>query len=191
MRNIVHMANRADVLAHVAHNLRFHRQAAGLSQAALASAAGISRRMIVNVEGGDTNISLASLDRLAEALNVTFVEMVRDPTGGDVDATDLNVLAWRGESEDSVGRLLASVPATQESQLWSWTLGPGDHYDAEPDPPGWWEMIVVATGELRIEFADHTAQLGPGEYLTFPSSQPYRYVNAAPMTTRFARSVVR
>ncbi|OPX16094.1 XRE family transcriptional regulator [Gordonia sp. i37] len=185
------MANRADVLAHVSHNLRHFRQESGLSQAALADASGISRRMIVKVEGGDTNISLASLDRLAEALDVTFVDMVRDPdTLGD-GPTDLNVLAWRGDHEASVGRLLASVPASQESQLWAWTLGPGDRYDAEPDPPGWWEIIVVATGRLRIEFDSSATELGPGESISFPSSQPYRYLNAADELTRFARSVVR
>ncbi|MGE5905323.1 helix-turn-helix domain-containing protein, partial [Klebsiella pneumoniae] len=69
MSNIVRSQDgRGDVLAHVASNLRRLRRAAGLSQTALATTSGISRRMITNLEGGDTNISLSSLDRLAEAL---------------------------------------------------------------------------------------------------------------------------
>ena len=71
---------RSDVLAFVAHNLRRLRRRSGLSQVALAQASGISRRMIVNLEGGETNISLSSLDRLAEALGASFVDLVSDPT---------------------------------------------------------------------------------------------------------------
>ena len=64
MSNILHSQERGDVLAHVSGNLRRFRLAAGLSQVALAEASGISRRMIVALEGGDANISLSSLDKL-------------------------------------------------------------------------------------------------------------------------------
>ncbi|MFT4041829.1 MAG: helix-turn-helix domain-containing protein [Gordonia sp. (in: high G+C Gram-positive bacteria)] len=190
------MANsRSDVLAHVARNLRELRTQRGLSQAALARASGISRRMIVNVEGGDTNISLASLDRLAEALDVTFVDMVRDPDhrSRDPDIRDLDVVAWRGADTHSVGILRASVPARQEVQLWTWALGPGERYDAEPDPPGWQETVLVVDGRLVIAFADAAVddrELVAGEHITFPSSQHYSYINHHDEPTRFVRNLV-
>ncbi|MGV9858072.1 helix-turn-helix domain-containing protein [Gordonia sp. NPDC003425] len=183
-------SRRSDVLAHVGRNLRDLRRQSGLSQAALADSSGISRRMIVNLEGGDTNISLASLDRLAEALGVRFVDMVRDP---DSHSRDLDVVAWRGEDEHSVGVLRTSVPARHEVQMWTWTLGPGERYDAEPDPDGWFETVLVAFGRLRIAFADPQSpdiDLDPGEHTTYPSSQTYSYVNIADGTTRFVRNVI-
>lgn len=188
MSNKLHIPGRhGDVLAFVGQNLRAARQKAGLSQAALAEASGLSRRMIVALEQGDTNISLSRLDRLAEALGVGFVDLVRDPAA---QTLRLDAVAWRGRHEGSVALLQASVPARHEAQLWAWTLAPGERYDAEPDPEGWHEMIVVVEGRLRLELAGGAHELAAGDYLVYPSSQTYAYVNAGEATTRFIRNVV-
>ena len=81
MGSIMHSQDgeRPPILEHVAGNLRRLRQEAGLSQEALAGRAGVSRRMLVNIERGDANVSLATLDRLAAALAVLFVDLVRSP----------------------------------------------------------------------------------------------------------------
>lgn len=46
------------VLSHVAANLKRLRSASGLSQDALAKASGLSRRHLLNLEAGDTNVML-------------------------------------------------------------------------------------------------------------------------------------
>ena len=180
-------SGRSDVLAFVAHNLRRLRQGAGLSQVALAQASGISRRMIVNLEGGETNISLSSLDRLAEALEASFVDLVSDP---DAHGRRVDAVAWRGEQPESEAVLLGSVPARLEAQLWSWTLGPGDRYEAEPDPEGWHEMVTVTEGRLRIELAAGPVTVETGGYAIYSSAQTYAYANAHNGVTRFIRNVV-
>lgn len=180
-------APTSDVLAHVGVNLRRHRGAAGLSQAALAERSGISRRTIIKLEAGEANISLSGLDRLAEALGVTFVDLVAPPAASH---TDLDEVAWRGTGAGSVGILRASVPARQEAQLWGWTLGPGDRYDAQPDPDGWHEMVLVTEGSLRIEREDGHVDLEAGEHGVYSSAQHYSYVNTGAATARFARVVV-
>ena len=188
MSNKLHTPpDRGDVLAFVGHNLRAARQRAGISQAALADASGISRRMIVALEQGDANVSLSSLDKLAAALGVGFVDLVADPGS---EPRRLDVVAWRGSAPGSVARLLASVPARHEAQLWSWTLGPGERYVAEPDPSGWHEMVVVVDGRLQVELADGAHDLAAGSHLVYPSSQPYAYANPGTAATRFVRTVV-
>jgi transcriptional regulator with XRE-family HTH domain len=178
---------RDDVLAHVSSNLRRLRQAAGLSQDALAKASGISRRMIVNLEGGDTNISLSSLDRLAEALGVGFVAMVADP---NASSRRIQAVAWRGHEDASEAVLLGSVPAEHEAQLWRWSLAPGERYTAEPDPAGWHEMVSVLEGRLRIEKADGIANVEAGDFAIYSSAQAYAYANAGDGPVRFVRIVV-
>lgn len=180
-------APTSDVLAHVGANLRHHRGVAGLSQAALAERSGVSRRTIIKLEAGEANISLSGLDRLAEALGVTFVDLVAAPAAS---RTDLDEVAWRGTGPDSVGVLRASVPARQEAQLWSWTLGPGDRYDAQPDPDGWHEMVLVTEGSVRIEREDGRNDLAAGQHGVYSSAQHYAYVNTGTTTARFARIVV-
>ncbi|WP_395332035.1 XRE family transcriptional regulator [Novosphingobium sp. BL-8H] len=188
MSNIMHsQSDRSDVLAHASSNLRRLRQSAGLSQEALAKASGVSRRMIVNLEGGDTNISLSSLDRLAWALGVDFVAMVADPAA---TVQRIEALTWRGGDEKSVATLLGSVPAASSAQLWSWTLGPGDSYVAEPDPPGWHEMIFVSEGRLRIDKDDGALTVSAGDFAIYSSAQQFSYSNAGDAVTCFTRVVV-
>lgn len=158
-----------------------------MSQEALAATSGISRRMIVSLESGETNISLASLDRLAEALGVTFVQMVGDPAA---DAKRIEALAWRGRLPHSKAELLGSVPARREAQLWRWSLDIGERYQAEPDPEGWHEMVAVTEGRLRIELEDGPVTVEAGDFAIYGSAQSYAYVNDGPCVVRFIRNVV-
>jgi transcriptional regulator with XRE-family HTH domain len=175
------------VLAHVGANLRRLRQAAGLSQTALAEAANVSRRTIINLEAGEANISLSGLDRLAEALGATFVDLVSAP---GTSPRRMDAVAWRGATPESAGVLLGSAPARSETQLWSWALATGDRYDAEPDPPGWHEMVVVTEGTLLIERDEGPTTLALGDYAIYSSAQSYAYVNVHGGVTRFIRAVI-
>ena len=188
MSNILHSQDRSDVLSHVAENLKRIRQAAGLSQAALAEASGISRRMIVAVESGDANISLSSLDKLAAAMKVSFIDLVRDPSrqsGGSIDA-----VTWRGRQKESEARLLASTPAANEAQMWLWSLAPGERYDAEPDPQGWHEMLFVTEGNLTLELSGERKRYASGTYTVYSSAQAYAYINDGDDVVTFVRNVI-
>lgn len=186
---MVHMQpeGTAGVLAHVSANVRRFRAVADLSQVALAERSGISRRTIVKLEAGEANISLTGLDHLADALGVTFVDLVAAPAA---PRADIRELAWEGDVPGSVAVLLASVPAAAEAQLWSWVLEPGDRYDAEPDPAGWSEMLLVSEGSLHIDKEDGAADLAAGDHLAFATSQQYAYVNTTDTRVRFVRIVV-
>ncbi|QND46332.1 helix-turn-helix domain-containing protein (plasmid) [Rhizobium lusitanum] len=188
MSNILHSQERGDVLAHVSGNLRRLRKSVGLSQTALAEASGISRRMIIAVEAGDANISLSSLDKLAAALGVDFVDLVRDPTRAS--RADINQVTWRGKDGESLAVLLGSAPASTEAQMWLWALGPGDRYDAEPDPQGWHEMIYVTEGALRLELSGEASDYKAGTFAVYSTAQNYSYINPGETPVRFVRNVI-
>ncbi|MDM0111264.1 XRE family transcriptional regulator [Variovorax sp. J22R133] len=188
MSNIVRKSPpRDDVLAHVASNVRRLRQAAGLSQAVLADAAGLSRRMVVNLEGGDTNISLSSLDRLAIALDVKFVDIVSDPQR---QPQRIEAVAWRGIHADSHATLLGSASARRDVELWIWSLAKGERYETDPDPQGWQEMVYVIEGRLQVTLAEGARTIGAGDFAIYSSAQPYGYVALGGPVTRFIRNVV-
>jgi transcriptional regulator with XRE-family HTH domain len=186
---MMHMQNdhALSVLTHVSANVRRFRVAADLSQAALADRAGISRRTVIKLESGEANISMSGLDQLADALGVTFVDLVAAPA---TPRTHIGEVAWRGAGADSVAILLASVPAAGEAQLWTWSLEAGDRYDAEPDPAGWHEMLLVTEGSVTIERQDGVTELGTGEHLAFSSAQKYAYVNSGADRAHIVRIVV-
>ena len=179
-------AEAGGVLAHLATNLRRLRQAAGLSQEELGRLSGLSRRMVNGVEAGGTNISLANLDHVAAALNVAFVDLVQPPRQPH---DSLRVLMWQGVSPASQAVLLGAAPASRQVELWSWTLAPGERYDAQADPPGFSEMLYVLEGELQLVLAAETKWLATGDFFVFSSAQAYSYVNAGASTVRFTRNV--
>ena len=65
-----------DVCALVGRNLRRHRLAAGLSQEALADAAGLDRTYVSGLERGVRNPTVKVLYNLATALNVRIADLV-------------------------------------------------------------------------------------------------------------------
>ena len=181
MSNILHSqveVPRPDVLSHVAGNIRRLRAAKGLSQDALASAAGVSRRMLVGIESGEANVSLSTLDRLAQALD----DMP--------DNSRIDTLAWQGEDAHSRATLLGTVPAAREAELWTWSLAPGDRYPAEADAANWHEMLYVVEGVLTVEMDAGTRTIAAGDFLIFSSDRPYVFVNRGTDLLRFVRNVV-
>lgn len=176
-----------DVLACVGANVRRLRAASGLSQSDLAVAAGVSRRTIVNLEAGSANVSLSSLDTIADALGATFVDLVLAPAA---TPERIDALLWKGKGDDSRAVLLGSAAAHREGQLWVWSLGVDDRYDASPDPAGWHEMVLVMAGRLRIERESGDVTLGSGDHAVYSSAQKYAYINAGSEVTRFVRVVL-
>lgn len=63
-----------------AANLRRAREASGMSQEALADAAGIDRTYVSALERGLYSVSLDTLERLASALNVLPPSLLVEPT---------------------------------------------------------------------------------------------------------------
>ena len=181
-------SQRASVLQHVSLNVRRLRLAAELSQTALAEQSGVSRRMLVAIEAGEKNVSLATLDRVAEALDVAFSDLIQAP---DLpDPSRINEVAWAGASPGSQAILLAKAAARSGVELWEFTLEPGEAYTAEPDPEGWSEQVYVIQGVLSVLLAGQTRTVAVGEFFMFASDQAHVYRNDGEGRVRFVRNVV-
>ncbi|MHA7116492.1 helix-turn-helix domain-containing protein [Pseudomonas promysalinigenes] len=181
-------SRQASVLQHVSLNVRRLRNTAGMSQSALAERSGVSRRMLVAIEAGEKNVSLTTLDAIAQALGVVFSTLIQAPDQRDPSRID--ELAWAGEHPQSKAVLLASSSARREVEIWEWTLAPGERYASEADAEGWSEQIYVAAGQLTlvIEGTEHCLEVG--QFHVFPSNCRYAYRNDGHEPVRFVRNVV-
>ena len=179
------MPSQADraFLAHVAINVRQRRLAAGLSQKALAEAAGVSQRMIGAIEAGATSVSTATLDRIGIVFDATLAELVTDPaTPG---STIVNRLGWTGE-KGGRGTLRWSLDARREVDAWEWRLEPGDRYHASADPAGWHVMIFVVEGTLTVELPDRREEITADGYL-LDNGKDHAFANTGSNPVRFFR----
>src|SRR5260221_925149 len=176
----------------VGGNIRRRRQNLGLSQQTLAERADLSRRMITLIEAGDGNASLARLDRLAAALKIAFADLIRrpDPIAVTNPLGLPEVAAWQSADPRSFAHLLQSSSATETVELWSWSLAPGERYNAEPDRPGMRELIYITRGSMSLELPDATHKLTAGQSIGFASDRAYAYVNIGKGPLTFVKNVV-
>lgn len=181
-------SQRASVLQHVSQNVRRLRHVAGLSQTALAEKSGVSRRMLVAIEAGEKNVSLTTLDRVAEALEVAFSDLIQAPDARD--SSRINELAWAGLIPGSKAVLLAKANASREVELWEWRLEPGEEYLSEADADGWSEQLYVFEGGLTLVIGEEQRLVGEGEFVSFASNQRHAYRNDGAVAVRFVRNVV-
>lgn len=62
----------SDIITVVGRRIRMYRQKAGLSQNELGELADLHNTYIGQIERGEKNISIASLDKIINALNLTY-----------------------------------------------------------------------------------------------------------------------
>jgi transcriptional regulator with XRE-family HTH domain len=60
-------------------NLRAHRQKLGLSQEAFADVLGVHRTYMGGVERGERNLTLKSIEHIADTIGVEPLELLRKP----------------------------------------------------------------------------------------------------------------
>jgi transcriptional regulator with XRE-family HTH domain len=170
--------------------VRQERQSRGWTLDQLAEAAGVSRRMVVNVEQGAANPSVGTLLRISDALGVGLPALVESPQPRPVKVTR------RGEgaalwSSGSGGRgvLVAGTESPDVVELWDWTLGPGDHHLSEAHAPGTKELLQVQEGTITVVVADQSVILGAGDAVTFPGDVAHSYANPGTEPARFSLAV--
>jgi len=177
------------LLGSISQNIVRNRRSKKWSQQDLADRSDVSRRMIGMIEGGESNVSLATLGHIAAAFNLTFSELVNDHVTAE-NRPEKGIQLWQGGRPGTKVDLLQSFPASRTVELWKWTIAPGDRYQGEPDLPGYREMVYVIRGELTLEMDGGTQTLKAGDSLAFPSDRPYAFANSGKGSLSFILNVV-
>jgi transcriptional regulator with XRE-family HTH domain len=170
--------------------VRQERQARRWTLDQLAATAGVSRRMLVNVEQGAANPSVGTLLRLSDALGVGLPALVEPPAPRPVKITrDGEGAALWSSPAGGRGVLVAGTAPPDVLELWDWTLGTGDVHGSEAHAPGTRELLQVRQGTLTLTVADRTVTLAAGDAVAFPGDVPHSYANAGTEPARFSLAV--
>lgn len=156
----------------------------------LAEIAGVSRRMVVNVEQGAANPSVGTLLRISDALGVGLPSLVEPPEPKPVKVTrdGDGATLWSSESGGR-GVLVAGTEPPDVVELWDWTLGPGDRHANEAHAPGTRELVQVREGRIIVEAGDRSVVLDAGDAAAFPGDVAHAYANPRTRPARFSLAV--
>ncbi|CAN5634517.1 XRE family transcriptional regulator [soil metagenome] len=170
--------------------VRAERQGRRWTLDQLAEAAGVSRRMVVNVEQGSVNPSVGTLLRLSDALGVGLPSLVELPQQKPLEVTRRGdgAVLWSGEFGGR-GILVAGTEGPDVVELWDWTLASGDRHVSEAHSLGTRELVQVQAGSLTVEVAGEVVRLDEGDALTFPGDVAHSYENVTAKPVRFSLAV--
>jgi len=160
------------------------RKAYNLSLSELSEQSGVAKSIISQIERNETNPTLATIWRLAQALDVS-IERILHATGDDlfVDKTsrgDTPILV----SDDGKCRLaiIGWIKTVEWLQWYDFHTEPGGVLESDPHQRGSVECLSVLEGELEVEVAGAIEIVRSGETLRYRADRPHVIRNRSERT---------
>ena len=184
------MASSDQLRDALARNVRGLRQGRDWSLADLASRSGISRAMIVQIEGARTNASLSTMCQIADALGVPVTALIDAGSGPEarVIAPEETTVIWT-DRKGSRARLMAGLAQPENLEVWEWRLARGASYAAKAHPAGTREIVWVHSGTLEVRVGGRELTIEAGGAAVFEAREAHRYGNAGPKPCEFSMVV--
>ena len=178
------------VSAAVSRTLKQARKQQGITLDELSRRSGVSKGMVVEIEKGSANPSIATLCKIAAALGLSvadFVNVADTPAAHLIDSDDIPTL-WTGELGGSA-RLLAGTSGPNMLELWRWELFPGESFSSAGHPNGTTELLHVEKGTLHLHVGDAELIVGPGCSAVARTDVAHGYANHGRAKLVFTMSV--
>lgn len=168
--------------AHLGNRVRALRGRRGWSLEELATASGVSRSMLSQIERNETNPTVVVALAIAKSLGVSLDELAREPE----DTSPLEVI--RGDDAEFIYRAdescrirtLSPLSAQRELEFYEIELPPAGELRSAPHFTGTREFLTLLEGSIEVESGDHTAHLDPGDSVSYPADVPHAIVNLGP-----------
>ncbi|MFC8266974.1 cupin domain-containing protein [Streptomyces cinereoruber] len=177
------MAETEAALRTLAHNVRAARNRAGLSLDELGRRAKVSKGALVGLEKAQGNPNFATLVRLADTLGVSVSALLEGSPEQRVRVVGADAVKplWRGE-RGSEARLMLTTGGPAATEVWRWTLEPGEEYTSHPHQAGVTETVSVTTGEmvLVVDGVEHPVAAGQTAAFDADAAHAYRGSGTGP-----------
>ena len=177
----------------IGETLQRLRQARGLSLRTLASLSRFSPSFLSQVENGQTSPSIASLDRLADALGLTLADFFEQIaiSGGPIvlRATERQAL----RSGWSKARFAPMVPhgALKGLEGVLITLAPGGRSGKGEETLRYEQLVLVTEGAVRLIIGGLLSKLSTGDAAAIPAGCAHRWENPTSEAATLAIVTVR
>lgn len=173
VRRLTRPSHPADAL--VGARLRAARQAAGLTLAAVAAEAGLTKGFLSRLERDEVSPSVASLVTVCGVLGIGVGQLFEPPETSLVRAGEAPPINFGGRG---LREYLLTAGSQRQLQVIRSLVEPGggggpELYSLACEA----EFVYVVRGELRLLMTGDTVDLGPGDAFTMPGAVPHTWLN--------------
>jgi len=172
-------ADVATVSQAVSDRIKSWRKSQKLSLDELSRRAGVSKGMLVEIEKGAANPSIAILCKIAAALRVSVADIVsisHSPDAWLIENSEMPVL-WQGEQGGSA-QLLAGTRGPDMIELWRWQMFAGEVFSSSGHSSGTLELLHVEQGTLALTVGEQTLVIQQGCAAVARTDMPHAYASA-------------
>ncbi len=171
--------DRAEHLASLADALRTRRKSKGMAIEQLADLSGVSRSMISKIERAEAVPSTSVLSRLAEALGVTFSQLLVEPEEQEVVLLPQRVQpVLRDQTSGFMRRCISPILPGRGIDWVLNTLPPGSSTgEFTAHRRGTDEYIYVLSGTLEAHLGEQVLRLEAGDAVYFQATRTHEFRN--------------
>lgn len=147
------------------------RSQRGMSAAELARRAGISKTTLSNLEAGEGNPTVGTLDALAVALRIPMTDLL----ASDISTGPVFVAGTDDSPTELTRELLRRISGGHSLEMWRMRIPAGQVSTGLPHATGTVEHLYVTSGHVTAGPIDAPQRLGPGDLLAFAGDAPHIY----------------
>ncbi len=173
------LADGRDAVSELADQIRKLRRAKGWTLDELATASGVSRSMLSQVERGKANPTLAVAFRIARAFAVSLDDLVvAAPPAGVIEIIRSSDPAYyfRTDPECRV-RTLSPLYLEKDVEFYEVTLAPGRSLTSAPHVPGTREFLTLERGAVRVRSSADSKAVATGDAASYPADVDHAIEN--------------
>ncbi|MES2596933.1 MAG: XRE family transcriptional regulator [Verrucomicrobiota bacterium] len=152
----------------------------GWSLEELATASGVSRSMLSEIEREKANPTLTVTFRIARAFGLTLQELIES---AEASASKIQVIrandraqVYRSDKQHEI-RTLSPLNLEKDVEFYEVSLRPGGALRSQPHFEGTREFLTVESGTVRIESGTDVDDLVKGDSGTYRADVPHAIVN--------------
>ena len=151
------------------------RKAQNLSLSELSEQSGVAKSIISQIERNETNPTLATIWRLAQALDVSIERILQGTTDEAFIEKSSRGTTPLLVSDDGRCRLsiIGWIKTVEWLQWYNFDADPGGVLASAPHQPGSVECLSVLEGELEVEVAGAVEIGRPGDTLRYRCDRPH------------------
>jgi transcriptional regulator with XRE-family HTH domain len=164
---------------HLGARLKRLRQERGWSLEALATASGVSRSMLSQIERERANPTLVVTLRIARAFGLALGELLDVPTAASlvtVIRRDDRAFHYRSDRDCTI-RTLSPLNLEKDVEFYEVRLKAGGALRSAPHFAGTREFLTVEEGQVRVESGSDREVLHPGDSASYRADVPHAILN--------------